>query len=1086
MPATTKAILLVCLAAVCHSAAAPAAEPAAIPLAGKWRFALDPRDEGIAGKWFETKLEKSIQLPGILQAQGYGDPVGPETPWVSGLHDRSWQLRADYLPYAVPGKTQVPFLCQPARHYLGAAWYQRDLTLPAGANAERRVLFLERARWETRVWVNGREIGACDSLVAPHTHDLGLLEAGTYQLTVRVDNRMLLPYRPDSHAVSDSMGSTWNGIVGKIELRSTPAVWLDDVRVGLENGSAKVSVRIGNATGKPGSGRVVCGSASANANWDATGGNAELLVKLPPGTPLWDEFKPVTFPLAVTLDSPAGKHRMDLTTGLRTFSAKGSDFLLNGRPVFLRGNHDGGGFPLTGHPPMDADTWRRILGIYQKWGINHVRFHSWCPPEAAFTAADELGMFLQPEPGMWNPFSKGSDLTKMLYRETERMIAAYGNHPSFVVCSPSNEPAGRWKETLPEWVAHFRKADPRRLYTCGTGWSLIDDPQPVADRIDYLNVHRIGPRLMRGDKGWFGRDYSASAAGVDVPIVTHEAGQWCAYPDFRVMDKFTGFLQPGNYGIFRDSAKANGVLRWNADFVRASGKLQLACYKEEVEAVLRSRGIAGFQLLDLHDYMGQGTALVGLLDPFWDEKGYATAADFRKFCAPTVPLARMTRRIFESGERLSVPVEVAHYGAAPLRSAVFAWSIRDAGGKDVLTGKFNHADVPIGRGFRLGEVAADLSALRAPAAYQLVVSGGGGVSNDWNFWVYPAAAKPIANAPLVTRDFNECLKALAGGGRVIYHPQPGDIAWDGPPLDRLPLFWNRLMNPGWSRMLGMWVDAKHPALAGFSTADFADWQWIDVVGRARTVNLGRMPAGLRPIVQPVDDWNRNWKLGVVFEAKVGTGRLLVCTVDLTGDLSKSPAARALRDSLLAYTAGERFQPTVAVTPEELTTMLADTRIMAKLKATAPGAATAAIDGDPNTFWQAGGAKGPRHPHVLEIRFPKPVPFDGFTIMPRQNHRDHEGDIREYRLEASDDGTAWRELSTGILESGFHPQSVKLAAPATATLLRLTALSGFGRDQAAALAEFAIHYTGPAVDGTHLPAPSYRRAKSASTDVDEGG
>lgn len=1082
-----KPILLACLAAVCPATAtaANAPEPAAISLAGAWRFALDPADEGVAGKWFERKLEKSIKLPGILQAQGFGDPVGPETPWVSGLHDRSWHLRADYRAYAIPGKTKVPFLCQPPRHYLGAAWYQRDLTTPSGAKGTRQVLFLERARWQTRVWINGREIGSCDSLVAPHVHDLGVLEPGACQLTIRVDNRMLLPYRPDSHAVSDSMGSTWNGIVGRIELQSTPEVWLNDVRVGLEGGKVKLTARIGNAGGKAGSGRLACGTATTTARWDAAGGTAELLVPLPSGTPMWDEFKPVTFPLAVTLDSPAGRHRVSITTGLRTFAAKGSNFLLNGRPVFLRGNHDGGGFPLTGHPPMDVETWRRILKVYHNWGINHVRFHSWCPPEAAFSAADELGILLQPEPGMWNPFSKGSDLTKMLYLETERMIEAYGNHPSFVMCSPSNEPAGRWKEALPEWVAHFRKADPRRLYTCGTGWSLIDDPQPVADRIDYLNVHRIGPRLMRGDKGWFGRDYSASAAGVDVPIVTHEAGQWCAYPDFKVMDKFTGFLQPGNYGIFRDSAKANGVLQWNGDFVRASGKLQLACYKEEVEAVLRSRGIAGFQLLDLHDYMGQGTALVGLLDPFWEEKGYATAADFRKFCAPTVPLARMTRRVFESGDRFRVPVEVAHYGAAPLQGAVFTWNIRDATGKDVLSGKFKSADLPVGRGSQLGEVAADLSALPAPAAYQLVVSGGPGISNDWNFWVYPASSKPVANAPLVTRDFNECLKSLATGGRVIYHPQPGDIAWDGPPLDRLPLFWNRLMNPGWSRMLGMWVDAKHPALAGFPSADFADWQWLEVVGRSRTVNLGRLPAALRPIVQPVDDWNRNWKLGLIFEAKVGTGRLLVCSVDLTGDLSKSPAARALRDSLHAYAAGEKFRPAVEITAEALSGMLADTRIMAKLKATASGPAAAAIDGDPNSYWLAGGAKGPRHPHVLEIHFAKPVPFDGFTIMPRQNHRDHEGDIREYRLEASDDGNSWHEISAGTLESGFHPQSVKLKAPATVASLRFTALSGFGRDQAAALAEFAVHYTGPPIDGTHLPAPAYRRAKSASTDVDEG-
>lgn len=1056
-----------------------------IPLAGKWRFALDPSDAGVTDAWFGKILDQSIQLPGVLQAQGFGNEIDKNTPWVSGLTDRFWYQRADYKAYAAEGKTKVPFLCQPPRHYLGAAWYQRDLDIPEDAKGKRQVLFLERARWETRVWIDGRETGSCRSLVAPHVHDLGVLAPGKHQLTIRVDNRMLLPYRPDSHAVSDAMGSTWNGIVGRIELQSTPAIWLDDVQAwpDVEKRSVRLIAKIGNATGKSAGVTLTCGSNAVDVDLDASGGTAGLLVEAPQDALLWDEFHPETFRLQVALKSPLGKHETSITTGLRSFTTRGQDFLINGRPVLLRGNHDGGGFPLTGHPPMDVESWRKILGIYKAWGLNHVRFHSWCPPEAAFQAADELGFYLQPEPGMWNPFSHGSDITKMLYEETERMLAAYGNHPSFVMLSPSNEPAGRWKEVLPEWVAHFRKTDARRLYTTGTGWSLIDDPQPVADKVDYLNIHRIGSRMMRGEKGWFGKDYSASVAGVDVPIVTHEAGQWCAYPDFDVIGKFTGFLRPGNYEIFRDSARENGVLGRNEDFVHASGKLQLACYKEEVEAVLRSRGIAGFQLLDVHDYMGQGTALVGLLDPFWEEKGYATAADFRKFCAPTVLLARMGSRMLVSADPFVIPVEAAHFGDKPLKDAVVKWSIRDASGKDVLTGNFTKTDLPIGRGTMLGEVRANLFALPCPAAYQLVVSLDTVTTNDWNFWLYPSAEKTETPKDVtITRDFNECLKSLSSGGRVLYYPKPEDIAWDGPPLDRLPLFWNRLMSPGWSRMLGMWVDAKHPALAGFPTQDFGDWQWLDVVGRSRTVNLGRLPATLQPIVQPVDDWNRNWKLGLLFEAKVGGGSLLVCAVDLTGDLSKRPAARALRDSLVSYASGGKFQPAVAVSSELLGGMLSDTRVMAMLKASANG--EAAIDGDPNTFWMSGGPKGPKHPHVLEIHFPNPVPMDGFTIMPRQNHRDHEGDVREYRLEASDDGQAWREISRGKLESGFHPQSVKLPS-ATASHLRFTALSGFGKDTTAALAEFAIHYTGPPLAGSHLPSPTYQRARSASTDVDEG-
>ena len=408
-------LLLICLIA----AAMQATTAGEVSLAGKWRFSLDAADEGINGRWFDQSLDQSINLPGILQAQGFGNAINRHTPWLSSLTDRFWYQRADYKGYAADGKTKVPFLCQPPRHYLGAAWYQRDFTIPAGERGMRQVLFLERARWETRVWIDGRELGSCRSLVTPHVHELGVLEPGNHQVSIRVDNRMLLPYRPDSHAVSDAMGSTWNGIVGRIELRSTPAIWLENVQAwpDVEKRMVRLVAKIGNATGKPGSGRISCGPASADATWEANGGIAEISVTLPQDTPLWDEFQPRTIRLEVALESPSGKHAASITTGLRSFTARGRDFLINGRPVFLRGNHDGGGFPLTGYPPMDVESWRRVLGIYKSWGLNHVRFHSWCPPEAAFEAADELGFYLQPEPGMWNPFSKGSDITKMLYEE---------------------------------------------------------------------------------------------------------------------------------------------------------------------------------------------------------------------------------------------------------------------------------------------------------------------------------------------------------------------------------------------------------------------------------------------------------------------------------------------------------------------------------------------------------------------------------------------------------------------------------------------------------------------------------------------
>jgi hypothetical protein len=568
---------------------------------------------------------------------------------------------------------------------------------------------------------------------------------------------------------------------------------------------------------------------------------------------------------------------------------------------------------------------------------------------------------------------------------------------------------------------------------------------------------------VRGEPGWFGKDYRRSLEGVKAPVLAHELGQWCAYPDFDVIKKFTGYLRPGNYEMFRDSAAAHGLLERNKDFARASGRFQLACYKEEIEANLRTPGLGGFQLLDLHDYLGQGTAPVGLLDAFWESKGYATPQEFRRFCGPTVLLARLKQRVFTTADAFHVEIEAAHFGPATVRRAVPVWRVGN------LSGELPAREIPIGKNIALGAVTLDLSKLPAPGAYRLVVGlKGTGIENDWNFWLYPARVE--TNSPvLVTGSWDEAEKKLAAGGKVLFVPRSADLDWWSPPLGVVPIFWNRQMGPAWGRMLGLWCDTNHPALAKFPTEPNCDWQWTEITRRARAINLDRLPRQLQPIVQPIDDWNRNYKLGLVFECRVGEGRLMVCSADLE---STNVVARQLRRSLLDYMASEKFQPKVAVT--NFPSVLFDTRIMHKLGATAHQA----TDGDPNTFWSEAG----QHPHELRIDFPQPVAMAGIVVLPRQNHREHEGDIREYAIAVSDDGEQWRELARGQWPSSFDPKTVRFGQTVTARHLKLTALSGFGNDGTAAVAELAVLYDGPkrAGDGTI----EYKRGKSSTVEMDE--
>jgi hypothetical protein len=1062
-----------------------------VDLSGNWRFALDREDQGVAQHWYGQTLKDHIKLPGILNAQGYGDEISAQTPWVLSLYDKDWKLREDYKAYAVPGKVKVPFLSQPPRHYLGAAWYQRDIDIPRAWQGKRVVLHLERPRWGSTLWVDEREVGSNRSLVAEHAYDLGLLAPGRHRVSVRVDNRMLMTYRPDSHSVSDSLGMSWNGIVGKVALAATTPVYIEDAQVypNVADRSALVRLRIGNASGEAGSGTVLANGQRVAVLWTEQGGSAEFRVQYPKNAQAWDEFTPVLQKLELKL---AGLHASDarqLQFGFVEIKTQGTDILVNGHPVFMRGTHHGGDFPLTGYPPTDVAYWKKIFRINKAWGINHMRFHSFTPPEAAFQAADEVGVYLQPEPGMWNKVAPGSPLEAMLYEETDRMIRAYGNHPSFLMLSPSNEPGGNWKPAFDKWIAHYRALDPRRLYTNGTGHTEPSVPE-VDKGTDYLAIQRIGPKPLRNKTGWFGRDYSASLEGISVPVLGHETGQWVAYPDFGVIDKFTGYLRPGNYEIFRDSARAHGVLEKNKDFALASGRYQLACYKEEIEAALRTRGMSGYQLLDLHDYLGQGTALVGILDTFWESKGYASADEFKRFNGETVPLARLTRLVLTSRDTLDVPVEIAHYGRRPLANAHPYWKVVDANGKTVAAGRFNATEIPIGKNKELGRIDASLASLSAPAQYKLVVGlEGTGIANDWNFWVYPdQLATNVPGQVVVTHSWDEAEKRLADGASVLYMPQKADLDWTSPPLADVPVFWNRLMNPGWSRMLGLWIDRKHPALASFPTESNFDWQWTELVAHARAMNLDRLPRGLQPIVQPIDDWNRNYKLGMLFEARVGNGKLMVSTADLENRLDERVVARQLRKSVLDYMASSAFQPKTAVSAGEFRATLFDTRVMKKLGARASGWADAAntIDGDPNTYAlvkpRPDAARGQPE---LTIEFPQAVPFNGLVLMPRQNHRDHEGDVREWLVQASDDGQAWREIKRATLGSTFDPQKVQFDPEVSARYLKLTALSGFGADPASALADVAVMYSGPKLpdDTGEL---EYQRSRSTSADVDEAG
>jgi hypothetical protein len=1040
-----------------------------ISLAGQWQFQLDRADAGVQERWFERSLDQRIKLPGALQNEGFGDDITVDTKWNGDVNVDAWLKGPQYAKYRQPGNIKVPFFLQPEKHYAGVAWYQREVEIPAAWRGKRVVLRLERPHWETRVWLDRREIGTNTSLSTPHSYDLGAgLEPGKHTLTIQVDNRMIVNVGPWAHSVTDHTQGNWNGMVGALELLATSPVWIEDVQVypNVARKSALVKVQIGNASGKAGQGTLAIGQQSKQVDWDEKGGAAELEVALGEAK-TWDEFNPALQKLSLRLTGAQADDQRTVTFGLREIGAEGKQFRLNGHPAFFRGTLECCIFPLTGYPPTDVQSWKRIIGICKSYGLNLIRFHSWCPPEAAFIAADELGFYFQVECAVWNNPGDDKVLGDWLYAESERIVRAYGNHPSFMLLTHGNEPSGKGREAfLAGWVNFWKQRDSRRLVTSGSAYPQLPENQ--------YHVFAGG----RGPHGWLGKDYLKDEQAFNVPVVVHEMGQWCVYPNFDEVRKYTGPLKPKNFDIFRDSLTEHGMFDQWRDFLRASGKLQVLCYKEEIEAALRTPGIGGFELLDLHDFPGQGTALVGVLDPFWDSKGYVTPAQYRRFCNATVPLTRVLKRVWTADETFSAEVEVAHFGPAPLENAVAAWKLVSADGQTLAKGEHAARTIPLGQSTPLGRISFPFASIRvirgspvqsAPHACKLVVGlKGTPFENDWNLWVYPSASEAAVPADvLVTPALDlAALARLDAGGRVLL--LPSRLSRMHPRLDFEPIFWNRYMFHTQARQtLGLLCDPKNPALAKFPTQFFQDWQWDDIVSNAHGMVLDSLPKELRPIVQPIDDWNTNRKLGLVWECRVGSGKLLVCSADLNKDLARRPAARQLRESLLSYMAGKSFNPKVAVSKEALARLLDLTQPskLATLGArvidtdsedSANGNIAAnAIDGNADTIWHTSYTPVPDPmPHHLTIDLGRAVTLKGITYLPRQDGAN--GRIAECEIYCSTEPNSWAAPTAKVKWPNTDQlQTVNFKLPVKARYLKVVARSEVNHNPYASIAELDV-------------------------------
>lgn len=860
-----------------------------ISLAGSWDFAMGD----------SANYNDYVILPGSMLTNGKGNEVTVNTPWTGSLYDSSYYFNPYMEKYRQSGQMKFPFFLTPDKHYVGNAWYRRYIYVPKEWKGEPVVLFLERPHIETTAYVNGHEVGHQMSLSTPHQYDVTsyIVPGQRNEIAIRVYNGIEnVCVGQDSHSVTDQTQGNWNGITGRIELQGGIHIWRKKVIPHLDKHMVEVII-----------------NENTYNVWYSE--NAEL----------WDEFNPQLY----TQEIDYNGWKVPVVFGLREVSIKGRQIYINGRPLYLRGTVENCCFPETGYPPTDEEEWAKVFKKCKAYGLNHVRFHSYCPPEAAFAAADRVGIYLQPEGPSWPnhgvKLRRGQSIDQYLLEESKRIVDTYGHHPSFIMMAAGNEPAGDWVSYCNDWVRQMHEYDPTRIYcgaSVGGGWAWDDGSEyHVKGGARGLEWNRQAP--SSDDDYYDGilrpRNYKGEADN-NSPIIAHEQGQWCAFPDFSEISQYTGVYKARNFEIFRDLLSDNGMSSMADKFLMASGRLQMLCYKYEIERNLRTKDYAGFQLLSLNDYSGQGTALVGPLNVHWREKPYCNVDEWKQFCSFIVPLARFPRFVYTNRDTLRVPVEVYNAFKTSVDGVKATYYIYDENSRVVCGGRLASGELPIGKNIQIGTVVYPLDSIRQATKLTLTVKLTAKILNHWDFWVYPDdddAAQPDHAAITETADYAEALDVLKRGGTVLLTAAGKVTMGSDVKQTYLPVFWNT----SWFKMrpphtTGAYIDKSHPLFKyDFPTDDWSNLNWWELLNQAQVMNFADLPRDYQSPVQPIDTWHVSRKLGMILEARVGKGRLLMTTMDISSDLAHRPVARQMRKALLSYMQSKDFTPSLTLKPQ---------------------------------------------------------------------------------------------------------------------------------------------------------------------------
>jgi hypothetical protein len=875
----------------------------------------------------------------------------------------------------------------------GYVWYSKTIDITEEYIGKSCFIYLERTRIST-LWIDDIKIGTQNSLCTPHIYNITEnLSLGAHTITILVDNVNYLS--KGGHLTSPDTQTNWNGITGKIELQLYNKAYLSAIQVYPDVNAKSVTIKA-KAQGIA-SGVVTVYAESFNCKTihsvekkEFAFTDKEFTIKYSLGEKalFWSEHNPALYKLnldlkvdSLTLDT------CEVTFGLRDFKTSKHKFTINGINTFLRGKHDGMIFPETGFAPTTIEEWLNVMKTSKAYGINHYRFHTCCPPKAAFEAADQLGIYMEPELPFWGTVTDESYENhnaieqEYLIKEGISILNEFGNHPSFVMMSLGNELWGS-HERIAETLRLYKSIDNRHLYTQGSN-NFQFTPVILEEEDFFCGVRFSKDRLIRGSYaqcdaplGHVQTDEPSTLKSYDeniypsskiqeknavhntdetieiqygtgtkkvkttisedqlfptIPVVSHEIGQYATYPNFKEISKYTGSIKAKNLETFKQRLLDSGLGDLAEKYFKCSGQLAVQCYKEELEAAFRSKKIAGFQVLDIQDFSGQGTALVGILDAFMDSKGLVSPEEWRSFCSDAVLLARFDKFNYTAGEEFNTNIELSYYRPIALKNLTLFWEIKLGNtiyekGTTLVSTKIteNYYEV-----CNINLKIPDVTSMEKLTLSLSIDSTD--IFKTYDLWAYPKNIFIKREGMNIFDTLNqEAITLLEKGEKVLLLPKLLNLKnsiegfyctdfWCYPMFRSISENMNKKIPVG---TMGLLINKLHPIFENFPCEEYSTYQWWNIVMNSRSIILDNTPKDFRPIVQTIDNFERNHKLGLIFECNILNGKLLVCSCDFNKIIDK-PEGKQLLYSILNYFNSDIFQPKESLELKDLITAMSN-------------------------------------------------------------------------------------------------------------------------------------------------------------------